>query len=650
MRNRVTVPNRPSKCGAGRFHALSLCLLMLPLLLPAQASGFAVAGGMAGEPQLPDATADTPPASDSVLLVEGQVTDDMGVGQRGTRVVLRRAAEEGAEGEVLAETTTDELGDFALRRLEPVYGKMAVAFERPSYARAVETVELAEGEPAPFLAITLEGSLRVVGRVLSVPGDRPVRRAALTLEVSYRTWNAVSDDLGVFVLRGVPPGEGWLVAEALGFGRERQELGPVGALSVVVVRLKPQRVVRLRVRDDRGEPIAGATIEAYDRGRDDLRAVVTDDAGGATLHGLHFDATRLMLRLTQAQHVSGSDFDRELLLPVDTADSSHDLTMARAGAVAGRVMDGTGRPLGGARVMSGADYATSGSRAFTDHEGRFQLEGVASGTAVITVHLSGYAPELKTVEVRAGETAPLDVELSAPVVLTGVVRAAGGEPAPYVEVEAEGWRGYATLGLRAMTDAAGRFEMHNAPRDEFEIRAVTRGGVANTKVTPGNGAPVELVLSEAPALPPPGSVGLKVGDRVEPLALTTLDGQKLDLGELRGKTVLLDFWATWCAPCVAELPELLAVYEKFGGRKDLVMLGISLDFDEPTLRGFVARRKVAWPQVFGEAGGARAAVDRFGAHMIPAIFIIAPDGTVAAAWLRGPAVLERLAKLLPDQE
>jgi thiol-disulfide isomerase/thioredoxin len=83
------------------------------------------------------------------------------------------------------------------------------------------------------------------------------------------------------------------------------------------------------------------------------------------------------------------------------------------------------------------------------------------------------------------------------------------------------------------------------------------------------------------------------------LAFTAVDGRAVDMKALRGKVVLVDFWATWCGPCIAELPNVKAVYSKYHD-KGFEIVGISLDraTDRQKLIDFVAKEEMPWPQHF----------------------------------------------------
>ncbi len=123
---------------------------------------------------------------------------------------------------------------------------------------------------------------------------------------------------------------------------------------------------------------------------------------------------------------------------------------------------------------------------------------------------------------------------------------------------------------------------------------------------------------------------LKLGQPAQPFDVEALDGRRLKLEHFRGKYVLVIFWASWCAPCVAEVPELKTVHERFGRDARFAMIGLSVDADKEAPRKFVAENGLRWEQGFlGEQvdGGVQ---DAYHVEAIPAVFLIDPQGKLKA--------------------
>ena len=113
-----------------------------------------------------------------------------------------------------------------------------------------------------------------------------------------------------------------------------------------------------------------------------------------------------------------------------------------------------------------------------------------------------------------------------------------------------------------------------------------------------------------------------------------LNGKPVSLADYRGKLVLLDFWATWCGPCITELPNIKEVYEKYYD-KGFEIIGISLDTDEAALRTFIKENRLPWRQVFDGAGRETSLAQQYGVSSIPAQFLIDREGTVISVKARG---------------
>ena len=138
---------------------------------------------------------------------------------------------------------------------------------------------------------------------------------------------------------------------------------------------------------------------------------------------------------------------------------------------------------------------------------------------------------------------------------------------------------------------------------------------------------------------------LAVGQPFPAFAEKDLMGQPLALANFKGKIVLIDFWATWCGPCVAELPHVIAAYEKYHG-KGFEIVGISLDKSRDALTAFIKEKNMPWVQYFDGLGWNNKLSSQLGIHSIPATFLLDGEGKIIAKDLRGDALDQKLATLL----
>lgn len=112
-----------------------------------------------------------------------------------------------------------------------------------------------------------------------------------------------------------------------------------------------------------------------------------------------------------------------------------------------------------------------------------------------------------------------------------------------------------------------------------------------------------------------------------------------------GKYVLIDFWASWCHPCMEEVPYLKAAYKKYSA-KGFEIYGISSDRSNSDWLGAVEKHEMNWVQVIASGDDGRKPLEDYSVSTIPSNFLIGPDGTIIAKNLRGKEVEAKLAELL----
>ncbi len=134
---------------------------------------------------------------------------------------------------------------------------------------------------------------------------------------------------------------------------------------------------------------------------------------------------------------------------------------------------------------------------------------------------------------------------------------------------------------------------------------------------------------------------LKIGDPVPPFSLQTLDGKTLDITSLKGKVVLLDFWATWCGPCRQAMPELKELLLKNTG-KPLVVVSVSADQDRKAAEEYVRSNNMTWTQAWDGQGRVIGGV--FGVQGLPSYALIDAEGRISYL-MRGWAPMSSSALL-----
>jgi len=230
-------------------------------------------------------------------------------------------------------------------------------------------------------------------------------------------------------------------------------------------------------------------------------------------------------------------------------------------------------------------------------------------------------------------------------------------PHSSVASEAAFWYATALNRFRAGTAeeqvAAAQAFMRMAPEDERAVRLVS--SVADNE-TLSDETRISLYRSVIAKFPNARGVGYlsgkvrqieSIGKPFELAFSDAITGREISMSDLRGKVVVIDFWATWCGPCVAEMPKVKELYERYHDQ-GLEIIGVSLDQPEDKgglekLRAFCKEREIPWPQYYQGNYWNSEFSTSWGINSIPSVFLVDKQGNLVTTKARG-----RLEELVPE--
>jgi peroxiredoxin/5-hydroxyisourate hydrolase-like protein (transthyretin family) len=411
-------------------------------------------------------------------------------------------------------------------------------------------------------------------------------------------------------------------------------------------------VLSALVEDAAGKPVAGATITRNREWRNTAAVLETGDDGRIKIQNLQPGEILLTI---QADHLAA----QTVLVTLSNSMPELKIEMKRGRTLRGRLVDESGQPVVGAEVeMDRLDLGPMEYdwHAVTDNDGRFLWDGAPEDVHPYYFSAPGYHSLSVPALIADGEDKSIVlrklVEGDKTRIYGSVLDATNNLPIDKFAVVISEYLTNGTTNVQNLTGQKGYFAAAvNTASAAYDINVRIDGYQTgwSARKYPGDGDVLLNFKMEKGVEVPPKSAALQIGDLAPLFETKTVDGQPLKLAGFRGRYVLLDFWATWCHPCVGEMPNLKATYDAFGKSPQFAMISLSLDASPAQPRGFARVNNIQWIQGFLGDWSQATIPNLYGVEGIPAIFLIGPDGRIVARDLRGDAIRAAVGQALGNQ-
>jgi len=616
---------------------------------------------VAESPTTTTAPATTQPATQPTgQLIEGIVLNYYGGGIPEARIRIE-SLDSSAEDPPLAEGRTNQTGDIMIQLPQPVDSSVRVRIEKEGYIGVVQEIDPTDEEDPPFIDVALEGAAQITGTIREKNTGDPVADAHVECYNGGRSFESITNADGSYVLKNVYRGSAKIIVRADGFAIEQKMVKIESDKTEAHLEIQPERLLDLTVVTNEGEPADKVIIEAIVEPQKHFLSAVTDQQGRTEIHGISPEADLVRLRLNGEGYVRSHEYTEVIEFPASQPAASRPhasypsisqrLVVTVAARIRGTVVDSqNGEPVVGVRVIAGREVRPDMPMIWTSLDGTYELTELPPGLNVISYQHVEYATVVREIQLNTGKTGTIDIKLDKGRPIGGMVTDKEGNPLSQVRVSAEDWKGYKTLGLRTITDEEGKFFFPNAPAEgeiEYSFVLPGYGPVVSKVLTSGNkDYRIELEAKAQPEYSMEMEPKIAVGQRVPDLSMTSMDGTVYKLSKLRGKYVFIDCWATWCGPCLREIPHVKNLHNAMKENPNFVMIGVSLDSDREALKEAIEEHEIVWPQIFGPKSGANEAFDTLNGFGIPFTALVGPDGKLLAQDLRGPEMAEQVKRTI----
>ncbi len=620
------------------------------------------------------------PPTDLLTTISGKVID-----QRDRQPVANMGIwVEYDDGEVHAGTVTDKNGRYRVEVTPGVY-RVQIASKNAADPITVDTKARGIVEDVDLLLLN---SRRISGRVIDTSGN-PIANAVVVISDDTSRDRRLSPQIVTTDANG--KFEGWQVAGS----RATFEVAAKGyaqtALTVentvenqIEIALKKGITLRGRVVDESDQPVARARV-AFARPpmpRAKYTAppplpfhhnTYTDTSGLFTLQNIdmhkgHVWVTHPDIGIINQKIVSA---DNTIKLKIDAEgqavmDIDIPVKRFRVYSVSGVVSLNEGAVEGleiRAFPTKRSNVPAYPKTDYTDANGAYRLDDLEPGEYSILMS----RPEPEEVEIEGHKMTPdqsrtvviedsdmtLNFEPLGDARITGIATY-NGQPVSDVYVSTsilpDDPENFVLLS-GTETDKEGRFGLRDLPSAQiaisfFKMERPGSGGKRWSKVDTVDltnkkelSYIAELEMEERPTL--------SLGDMAPEFEAKRLNGSTFRLADYRGKkAVLIDFWATWCSPCIDEIPTIKKIAETYRDQ-GLEVVGVSLDHDEQALRDFVKKEKLSYVQIYGQEKS-QEITKSYGVWGIPSVFLVNQNGVINAPNLRGDRVETAVKALLTN--